>query len=74
MNKLKPCPFCGSEASIKTDELKNVPDDDAFYSYVICEKCGSTGQIIVSINEYGKHIGIEKTTAQAIEAWNRRVE
>ena len=60
MPELKPCPFCGGEASI------------AFRfntALVTCNMCGANAK------EIGSSFGVgEKEIAKAIEAWNRRAE
>lgn len=54
--KLKPCPFCGGEAILKTNHGFN---KEVISSFTYCEECG------VATRSYA----LEKT---AIEAWNRR--
>jgi Lar family restriction alleviation protein len=68
--KLKPCPFCGGEASVGTCQtsdteflrLNGLKDDHTFYS-VNCITCGTNNRGIC----YGY-----KTKAEAIEHWNTR--
>lgn len=57
MSELKPCPFCGGEATVFIKDWDNRADE---YK-IVCMKCG------VQQEEF-RH---EK--AKAIEAWNRRV-
>lgn len=60
-NKLKPCPFCGSQASI------NLLGD---MSYVECTKCYGT------LTEYGDNfrtISEEDLIETIIQKWNTRV-
>lgn len=58
MEKLKPCPFCGS-TNIRLTE--NCPDDPAWSStHIECRKCHASTQ---------KHM---RTTADAITWWNSR--
>ena len=57
--KLKPCPFCGGEATTVFY---------VGYIYVSCEKCGATSEIVKISEEYS---AAEKTAA---EAWNRRAD
>lgn len=56
MDKLKPCPFCGGEAQILVDVLKDYP---ATY-LPCCTKCDGMVE---------KWFPTEK---EAIDAWNRR--
>lgn len=65
--KLKPCPFCGGEASIyKFDkgyfvaEVADTARKLNFNFFVGCNNCKTAGYPY-------------KTKRQAIEAWNRRV-
>ena len=60
MDKLKPCPFCGSteiDFGIGTGTLRG-------FGYVQCENCGA------EIREVTKC----KNADTAIEAWNRRAD
>lgn len=58
--ELKPCPFCGGEATIdKTYNIKNS-------IFVTCEECFVRTQDFIAGLEY---CAIDK----AVEAWNRRV-
>lgn len=57
--ELKPCPFCGGDATT------------VFYTgyiYVSCENCGATSEMVKVSKEY---CAAEK---EAAEAWNRRAE
>jgi len=56
--ELKPCPFCGGTAYIKTA----ISLDDLGSGHVIisCSKCSSSIQ--------------EQTVLQAAEAWNKRID
>ena len=56
--KLKPCPFCGGKAEVRTDENEEY--------YVSCTKCFTlVGYCTDTWGEY-------ETETEAIEAWNRR--
>lgn len=66
MAELKPCPFCGGEASEVINILEADPEmalagvtEDNWK--VLCLKCLGCG-------------GIRRTAEEAIEAWNRRAE
>lgn len=62
MAELKPCPFCGGEASIYHRTYKTGTE----YMQVTCASCGAMSMDIPASVEY-----CAKETA--IEAWNRRV-
>lgn len=65
MIDLKPCPFCGNEA-----ELKTVIRTNCFptyqNAYVRCKSCKASTCSFEDKNLNGQHI------FKAIEAWNRR--
>lgn len=72
MSELKPCPFCGGEASAD-GQVKYHGKHDAFWSdrkritkahYVNCMKCGISNRGLLG----------HRTQAAAIAAWNRRAE
>lgn len=64
MSELKPCPFCGGEASVKVLEY----DDDCKVWGVFCE------QDLESEYSHGHFVDNYPTEAEAIEAWNTRAE
>lgn len=79
MMELKPCPFCGGEAELKTQEVQY----GLCGAWVFCVNCGAKsnymnthefnlhqGKISTPITDESKQKGIEK----AIEAWNRRAD
>lgn len=58
MEKLKPCPFCGGEAKIKTRYYRAIN----YYNYSgVCQECNAS-------------MDVKDTEAEAIEAWNTRHE
>ena len=60
--KLKPCPFCGSEAAIMEE-----PDMDNDIAYVIrCTGCGMT------FNCYGEDKYLVRNIDELIDRWNTR--
>lgn len=61
MNKLKPCPFCGSNNVAIYDNYKT--KFTVHYNCVECLKCGA---MVVDTNE--KH-----SLNDVVKAWNRRV-
>jgi len=58
MEELKPCPFCGGRAVMKTGAVRF----HVVTHYVRCEKCGST-------QWSGKY---KRTKEEAISVWNTR--
>ena len=62
MPDLKPCPFCGGEASINFDSEAIVDSQWRHWAYnVVCDKCCATSGLAYSIE-------------MAIEIWNRRFD
>lgn len=64
MKDLKPCPFCGGEASVKVLEY----DDDCKVWGVFCESD------LASEYSHGHFVDNYATEAEAIAAWNTRAE
>lgn len=64
--ELKPCPFCGGDAKLKTDTRYPRPACEPRKAFEIV--CQNPECIIGFVDE--KYFLTEK---QAIEAWNRRV-
>jgi Lar family restriction alleviation protein len=64
MTELKPCPFCGAEASVKMLEY----DDDCRVWGVFCESD------LESEYSHGHYVDNYPTEAEAIAAWNTRHE
>ena len=65
-NEIKPCPFCGGEASVgkstyaENSEIAVLNGQNVFYS-VNCHSCNGTRGLIG-----------EKSHKEAIEKWNQR--
>lgn len=59
---LKPCPFCGGEAKIKTSVSYYKS-----YAWGECVKCKASTKSIYDIDNDGSFV------FKAIEEWNRRV-
>lgn len=73
MDKMKPCPFCGSE------KVKVVPEHDNICGrcwFVQCQNCHSKSTSIVESMERQEpeevYDQIIRATNKAKEAWNRR--
>ena len=69
MSELKPCPFCGGEASMSQGvsiELEKY--NKGQYEYASCVKCGAKTTKFFTY-AYGN-----SARAMAILAWNRRVD
>ena len=71
MAELKPCPFCGGEASIKE---QTVYVYNAIFAH--CKNCKARVMeyFADAPNIHGVTLGREKAIEKAIEAWNRRAE
>ena len=70
MSDLKPCPFCGGEAEIRTTYRELETHDVPIYSYVRCTKCFAQTYEFPYKNT--DRTGT-KPVDSAIEAWNRRI-
>ena len=69
--KLKPCPFCGGEAEVRTKILELVTKDVPIESYVTCTKCfASTSGFSYKDADRKGIVPAE----EAAKAWNRRIE
>ena len=66
MNELKPCPFCGGEAHIRTGVTTSIPRVSK--AIVVCKNCNSSSDWFYDHGLNGEFI------MQAIEAWNRRTD
>ena len=68
MDKLKPCPFCGTEALLHSNYSK---DAGLYYIYVQCPKCFARG--MTTKRNKPAAVGLNEAAAyDAINAWNRR--
>lgn len=66
MTELKPCPFCGGKAMIKTSVSILIPKCATAMCY--CKKCNASGKLFEDNNHDGTFI------YEAIEAWNWRID
>ena len=71
MTELKPCPFCGGEAESYSYEAERDIFDSRSLGYVDTEYFDMWG---CWCKECEAMIPEKRTEAEAIEAWNRRVE
>ena len=79
--ELKPCPFCGGAAKIKTSATFANAGVAGFTFVIVCSKCGmeyplkfNIGFILTDKGEIKQSIGYENVIETAIDAWNRRTE
>lgn len=63
-NVLKPCPFCGGEACVKTSATTYTPSSPT--AKVYCKKCNSSTALYTDFRKDGTFL------FDAIDAWNRR--
>ena len=78
-NELKPCPFCGGEATVELAHphfvYKKYHDR---YVIVGCRSCGITTHLYAANNKTRSPLlnkaNTEKAQQKAIEAWNRRAD
>ena len=69
MSELKPCPFCGGEAEVRTVHIEKERKDVPMFSYVRCGKC------FAQTYEFPyKNADMTGTNPaeSAVKAWNRR--
>ena len=64
----KPCPFCGSDASLKIYEP---PFTGSRYYYVQCDRCGSMTSPVHIAQDIGSAL---RQLQDAIGRWNRRTD
>ena len=69
MDKLKPCPFCGSSAVLTKEALNGYPGELEIYMKCCSPHCGAT----VPAGHYTTlRNSIEEAEKKAIEIWNHR--
>lgn len=79
MIELKPCPFCGGEATIEQTSHGTTELSSCKLSFLIrCSKCGATapnsyGYIAINLAQNGELNQWRDDRAEAAKAWNRRV-
>lgn len=69
MEELKPCPFCGGKAELKTMDLSAIEKDKKLYA-VWCVDDLSTA--MSGGYAHGHFIDNYGTEGEAVDAWNRR--
>ena len=78
MEKLKPCPFCGGEASLEQTAYGTRDLSSVKLSFAIrCKKCGASapkanGYISINLSSSGELNAWHDDRVPAIAAWNRR--
>ena len=76
--KLKPCPFCGSEAQFKTISNKSGNQSVGFEFEISCVKCGvmlpKRDSVEFQLSNSGVIKPITDHRMTALEAWNRRAD
>ena len=73
MDELKRCPWCGilPETRVKVTQMGGGTDIIDFS--VVCPECGADKRIRLMIRNVATFMDAEKAMAEAIEAWNKRV-
>lgn len=78
MNKILPCPFCGSEAKLKQGKAIGMPDSRTVTAFVQCEswKCEAKGPEKDSFEHYnfGESECSYNFRKEVIESWNKRID
>lgn len=77
MTELKPCPFCGGEATVQFVKAAYVKKEfHGRFVFAGCTKCHIATPLFNANNKTGSPLrnkaGEENAKAKAIEAWNRR--
>ena len=62
MEELKPCPFCGGEANLFSEESI----DGGYGHWVICQSCGAKALTYYDV------LYKSKAKEYAVNTWNRR--
>lgn len=76
VDNLKPCPFCGGEAELRTQE--NVFGH--MTARVTCKKCHCTSNILMEghtvafINKPSRYVSLDECIADVMTQWNLRME
>lgn len=82
-SELKPCPFCGGEADVWSNENEQVSYRAFGYGTrgyptwfkCYCKKCGAVGATIHIEKDCQNNSAYERWAREdAIKAWNRRVD
>ncbi len=68
--ELKPCPFCGDEASTKIEVVHGKAVDYIIFK-IYCYECKI--ERYVNIQSGNTFESAEKAKQEVIEAWNRRI-
>ena len=68
-NALKPCPFCGGYAKLRTANRTIIKGETVRNCYVYCKTCDARGTRFLEGNTPETHT---KARQNAINAWNNR--
>lgn len=76
--EIKPCPFCGGNAELKTGHscVDVQMADDVDMAFCVCSNCGARGGIeLVKNARYRKTCKEElnEINTKAVKKWNRRI-
>ena len=67
--ELKPCPFCGGKAEVRTKYIEKETKDVPVSSYVRCTRCfAHSDEFLYKNTEFT----LIDPAEEAIKAWNRR--
>lgn len=78
-NELKPCPFCGGEATLVCDSHKTFEPREVRYVRVACTRChlGTQSYRCQVPDQLGQTIGnkpYKQAVKEVCDLWNRRVD
>lgn len=77
MEELKPCPFCGGNATIRGIISSSQGDERGMKYNIYCGKCSVYGfcfETKINFEKNGKVTVDETERTQAIEKWNSRAK
>ena len=74
MAELKPCPFCGSQATTEVQVTQMGGGTDQIDFGIVCPSCNIDRTCRLKINKKCTFKDVDEAMNLAIEAWNRRSE